>query len=105
MNTHLVDPRTLWAVLAMEVGLALPVISLPSQGDRITGPAGALLLVLMLPLGYVAVCLFSSLRDPSWRILVGIALAVLTRAAVSVIPEPGPPGLIVWFGHSMVPII
>src|SRR5437667_315953 len=37
MNTRIVDQRTLWTVLAMETALALPIISLPTQGDRVPG--------------------------------------------------------------------
>ena len=47
MNTRTVDPRTIWALLAMEVGLALPLMSLPTQGDRIPGVLGPLLADLL----------------------------------------------------------
>ena len=50
MNTRLVDPRSIWALLAMEAGLALPIISLPAQGDRLPGVLGPLLLLVLLPL-------------------------------------------------------
>ena len=60
----------------MEVGLALPIMSLPTQGDRLPGLFGPLLLVMMLPLGYVAVYQIRDLRDPSWRLLSGIGLAL-----------------------------
>jgi hypothetical protein len=105
MNTHMIAPRTMWAVLAMEVGLVLPLISLPSEGDRVMGPTGALLIVLMLPLGYLAVRRFRALRDPSWRLLLGIAVALLTRAVVSVVPDPGFGGFLVFFAHSLVPLV
>src|SRR5438132_782947 len=103
MNTRTVDARTLWAVLAMEAALALPAISLPTQGDRITGLLGPLLLVLLLPAGYVAVYQYRALRDPSWRLLTAIGLALLTRLIVSVIPDPGPSGVFTWLGRSVVP--
>ena len=103
MNTRIVDQRTLWTVLAMETALALPIISLPTQGDRVPGLLGPLLIVLLLPLGYLAVYQLAELRDPSWRLLTGIGLALLARAFVSIVPEPGPSGLMVWFGHSFVP--
>ena len=103
MNTRNVDRRTLWAVLAMEAGLALPIISLPSQGDRIAGVLGPLLLLLLLPVGYLAARRISELRDPSWRLLSGIGAALLTRAIVSSVPELGLGGLTVWLGHSFVP--
>jgi hypothetical protein len=103
MNTRIVDPRTLWAVLAMEAALALPIISLPAQGDRLPGLLGPLLLVALLPLGYLAVYAMPELRDPSWRLLVGMGLALLTRAIVSNVPAPGAPGLAVWLGRSVVP--
>src|SRR2546428_528631 len=103
MNTRIVDQRTLWTVLAMESALALPIISLPTQGDRVPGLLGPLLIVLLLPLGYLAVYQLAELRDPSWRLLTGIGLALLARALVSIVPEPGPSGLMVWFGHSFVP--
>src|SRR5207248_1004047 len=86
VNTRTIDARTLWAVLAMEVALALPVISLPGQGDRIPGLLGPLLLVLLLPAGYFAVYHYSALRDPSWRLLTAIGLALSGRLIVSIIP-------------------
>jgi hypothetical protein len=55
VNTRLVDPRTIWALLAMEAGLALPIISLPAQGDRLPGVLGPLLLLVLLPLGFAGV--------------------------------------------------
>jgi hypothetical protein len=103
VNTRLVDPRTIWAVLAMEAGLALPIISLPAQGDRLPGVLGPLLLLALLPLGFLGVLQIRELRDPSWRLLTGIGLALLGRLAVSVVPEPGLGGLAVWLGHSFVP--
>ena len=103
MNTRLVDPRTIWAVLAMEAGLALPIISLPGQGDRLPGVLGPLLLLALLPLGFLSVAQVRELRDPSWRLLTGIGLALLGRLAVSVVPEPGVAGLAVWLGRSFVP--
>ena len=65
MNTRIVDQRTLWTVLAMETALALPIISLPTQGDRVPGLLGPLLIVLLLPLGYLAIYQVAELRDPS----------------------------------------
>jgi hypothetical protein len=100
--TRTVDARTLFAVLAMEAALALPAISLPTQGDRILGIAGPLFLVLLLPAGYIAVYQVSELRDPSWRLLAGIGLALATRLVVSSIPE-GESGFFVWLGRSVVP--
>jgi hypothetical protein len=103
VNTRLVDPRTIWALLAMEAGLALPIISLPAQGDRLPGVLGPLLLLLLLPLGFAGVLQIRELRDPSWRLLSGIGLALVGRLAVSVVPEPGMAGLAVWLGRSFVP--
>ena len=102
MNTRTVEPRTVWAVLAMEAAIALPLISLPTQGDRLTGVAGPLLLILLLPAGYIAVYEFKTLRDPSWRLLAGIGFALLTRVIVSAIPDQES-GLMVWLGRSFVP--
>src|SRR5439155_11995387 len=102
VTTRTVDARALFAVLAMEAALALPAISLPTQGDRILGIAGPLLLLLLLPAGYVAVYQFRELRDPSWRLLIGIGLALLTRLVVSTIPD-AESGLFVWLGRSVVP--
>lgn len=105
MNTRTVDPRTIWALLAMEVGLVLPIMSLPTQGDRLPGLLGPVLLVLLLPLGYAAVYQIHDLRDPSWRLLCGIGLALATRGIVSSVPEPGLPGLMLWFGRSVIPMV
>jgi hypothetical protein len=104
MNTRLVDPRTLWTILAMEAALALPLISLPTQGDRLPGLLGPALLVALLPLGFVAVRLFARLRDPSWRLLAGLGLALLPRAVVSVVPADGAAGLATWLARSIVPV-
>jgi hypothetical protein len=103
VNTRLVDPRTIWALLAMEAGLALPIISLPGQGDRLPGVLGPLLLLMLLPLGFAGVHQIRELRDPSWRLLSGIGLVLLGRLLVSVVPEPGLAGLAVWLGRSFVP--
>jgi uncharacterized protein DUF4129 len=103
VNTRTVDPTTAWAVLAMEAALILPIISLPTQGDRIPGPLGAVLLLLLLPFGCAAVFESSTLRDPAWRLLAGIGLALLTRAIVSEIPDAGVPGIMQWLARSIVP--
>jgi hypothetical protein len=103
VNTRAVDPRTIWAVLAMEAGLALPLISLPAQGDRLPGVLGPLLLLALLPLGFASVHEIREMRDPSWRLLAGIGAALLTRLVVSAVPEPRLAGLVVWLGHSFVP--
>jgi hypothetical protein len=103
VNTRTVDPRTTWAVLAMEGALVLPIISLPTQGDRIPGLLGPLLLLGLLPAGCAAVYLFPSLRDPSWRLLAGIGLALFTRAIVSEVPDEGLTGLLMWLARSFVP--
>jgi hypothetical protein len=89
----------------MEAALVLPIISLPTQGDRLVGLIGPLLLLLLLPAGCAAVFLFASLRDPSWRLIVGIGLALLTRAIVSNIPEEGLSGLLSWLARSFVPAV
>ena len=104
MNTRLVDPRTLWTILAMEAAVALPLISMPTQGDRLPGLLGPALLVALLPLGFVAVRVFARLRDPSWRLLTGLGLALLPRAVVSVIPPDGAAGLAAWLARSIVPV-
>ena len=104
MNTRLVDPRTVWTLLAMEAALALPLVSLPTQGDRLPGLLGPILLVALLPLGYLAVHLLPQLRDPSWRLLTGLGLALLTRALVSVVPAAGLAGLAIWLARSLVPV-
>ena len=102
MNTRTVEPRTIWAVIAMEAAAVLPLISLPTQGDRLTGLAGPLLLLLLLPAGYTAVYHFKTVRDPSWRLLIGIAAALFTRALVSAIPQQDN-ALLVWLGRGVVP--
>src|SRR5207302_187236 len=93
MNSRLVDPHTLWTVLAMEAAVALPLMSLPTQGDRLPGLLGPLLLLALLPLGYLSVHHLAQLRDPSWRLLTGLGLALLTRAIVSVVPAAGLAGM------------
>jgi hypothetical protein len=105
MNTRNVDPRTTWAVLVMEAALVLPLMSLPTQGDRYPGLSGPLLLLVLLPAGCAAVFLVPVLRDPSWRLLTGIGLALLTRVAVEYVPDAGPSGIAVWLGRSVVPAV
>jgi hypothetical protein len=103
VNTRSVDPRTTWAVLAMEAALILPIMSLPTQGDRFPGLSGPLLLLALLPLGCAAVFLVPTLREPSWRLLTGIGLALLTRAIVEYVPAAGLPGLAQWLARGVVP--
>jgi hypothetical protein len=103
VNTRSVDPRTTWAVLVMEAALVLPIISMPTQGDRFPGLSGPLLLLALLPAGCAAVFLIPTLRDPSWRLLAGICLALLTRLVVEHVQEPGLPGLAQWLARSVVP--
>src|SRR5581483_5578723 len=69
----------------------------------IVGLAGPLLLVLLFPAGFVAVYKLETLRDPSWRLLAGIVLALLSRALVSTVPAEGVPGLLRWLAASLVP--
>jgi hypothetical protein len=87
----------------MEAGLALPIISLPGQGDRLPGVLGPVLLLILLPLGFLSVHQIRAMRDPSWRLLTAIGAALLTRLVVSNVPEPGLPGLAIWLGRSVVP--
>jgi Domain of unknown function (DUF4129) len=103
VNTRVVDPRTTWAVLAMEGALILPLISLPTQGDRLPGLSGPLLLLLLLPLGCAGVYVVRELRDPSWRLLAGIFVALATRAIVSNVPDAGLPGIMLWLARNVVP--
>src|SRR5690348_12287982 len=87
----------------MEAALVLPIMSLPTQGNRLPGLSGPLLLLALLPAGCAAVFLIPALRDPAWRLLTGIALALLTRAVVDTVPDAGMPGLMMWLGRSVVP--
>jgi uncharacterized protein DUF4129 len=103
VNTRNVDTRTTWAVLVMEAALMLPIMSLPTQGSRLPGIAGPLLLLVLLPAGCAAVFRVRSLREPSWRLITGIAFALVTRAIVDVVPEPGLPGLMLWLARNLVP--
>src|SRR5881227_217375 len=100
MNTRTVDARTVWTVVAMEAALVLPLISLPTQGDRLPGLIGPLLLLALLPLGCAAVYAVATLREPSWRLLTAIGLALFSRAVVSEVPEPGLSGLMQWLARS-----
>ncbi|HEX8967870.1 MAG TPA: DUF4129 domain-containing protein, partial [Chloroflexota bacterium] len=50
-----------------------------------------------------AIYQLTTLRDPSWRLLTGLGLALFTRAIVSDVPEPGLPGVFIWLGRSFVP--
>jgi hypothetical protein len=103
VNTRTVDPRTTWAVVMMEAAVALPLMSLATQGDRLPGLAGPLLLLLLLPAGCLAVMRVAALREPSSRLLAGIGLALATRALVEAVPQANPAGLLVWLAHSVVP--
>lgn len=103
MNTRTVDQYTTWTVLIMEAALVLPVMSLPTQGNRLPGVAGPLLLLTLLPAGCAAVYRVPPLRDPAWRLLTGISLALLTRAIVDSVPDAGLPGLLTWLARGVVP--
>src|SRR5947209_7736163 len=103
MNTRLVSVRTLWALLALEAGCVLPIMSLPSQGDRVPGLPGPLLLLGLLPLGFIVVRQWPALRDPSWRLLAAIGAALLVRALVTTVPDADSGGWLLWLGRNVVP--
>jgi uncharacterized protein DUF4129 len=103
VNTRSVDPRTTWAVVVMEAALMLPIMSLPTQGSRLPGVFGPLLLLALLPAGCAAVYAVPALREPSWRLLTGIGLALLSRALVDTVPQPGLQGVAAWLARSVVP--
>ena len=101
MNSASVRPVVIWALLGMEAGLVLPIISGPARGAE-PGPAGPLLLLLLLPLGYVAVRRRVWLDDPARRLAVGIALTLGLRLAVVPVPHPLWPSGLVWLFSNIV---
>lgn len=103
MSLRIVSAPTLWALVIMEAAFALPLISYPGEGDRVHGAPGALLLGVLLPIGFGATRTFDGLRDPSWRILWAIGLAVLTRLVVSAVPDSNPASVSGWIARSLVP--
>lgn len=103
MSLRIVSTPTLWALVVMEAAFALPLISYPSEGDRVHGALGALLVGILLPIGFAATRAFDGLRDPSWRILWAIGLALLTRLLVSTAPVPDVAGVSGWIARSLVP--
>ncbi|GAC1315157.1 MAG: hypothetical protein NVSMB2_05980 [Chloroflexota bacterium] len=103
MSLCIVSTPTLWALVIMEAAFALPLISYPGEGDRVHGAPGALLLGVLLPIGFGATRMFDGLRDPSWRILWAIGLAVLSRLVVSALPDVDPASVSGWIAHSFVP--
>lgn len=102
MSLHLISPSTLWALAVMETACALPLISLPTQGNRVPGALGPLLIALLLPAGLAASRTWDVLRDPSWRMLWAIGLTVLARIVVGVPPEPDIASVLGWIAQHSV---
>ncbi|MBV9175332.1 MAG: DUF4129 domain-containing protein [Chloroflexi bacterium] len=104
MNTHIVHARVVWAILAMEAAVALPIVSLPAQGQARPGVLGPVLVVALLPMGFIAMRLWPDLRDPSWRMLVGIGAALVARAVVATPPELDSRSVASWIVAAIVPM-
>jgi Domain of unknown function (DUF4129) len=103
VTSRSIEYLTLLAVVAMEAGLSLPIISMPAQGAAQPGVLGPFLLVLLLPLGLLAIRRLPDLRDPSYRLIAGIMLALAMRLAVTPIADRSMGALLTWLGVSFVP--
>jgi len=103
VNSHIVRSEVVWAVLGMEAAVATPVIALTAPGEGTVRLAWTLVLLLLMPLGYVAVRRFERLRDPAWRILVGFVLVVALRFQAPLNAGDGAAAAMARFLQAIVP--
>ena len=103
MNTRLVRPEVIWAVLAVEAGLALPIMSVTAQGDPNAQLVPTLLVLLLLPAGYFGpVDSSMPCADPAWRVLVGFVFAVAWRLQATPPTGEGPAAALARFLQIVV---
>ena len=103
MNTRVVRQEVIWAVLLMEAGLALPIMSVTAQAEPDARLLPTLLVLLLLPAGYLALRFVEAMRDPAWRILAGFALVVAWRLQVTPPTGDGPAVALARFMQILVP--
>jgi hypothetical protein len=103
VNTRVVRPEVIWAVLFMEAGLALPIMSVTAQGEPNTRLVPTLLVLLLLPAGYLALRYVEVMRDPAWRVLVGFVLVAAWRLQVTPPTGEGPAVALARFLQIVVP--
>jgi hypothetical protein len=103
VNTRVVRQEVIWAVLLMEAGLALPIMSVTSQAEPDARLLPTLLVLLLLPAGYFALRFVEAMRDPAWRILAGFALVVAWRLQVAPPTGEGPAVALARFMQIVVP--
>jgi hypothetical protein len=103
MNTHIVRSEVVWAVLGMEAAVATPIIALTAPGEGTTRLAWTLVLLLLLPAGYIAVRRIELLRDPAWRVLVGFVLVVALRFQAPLMTGDGAAAAMARFLQAIVP--
>lgn len=103
MTTHTVRLDVLWAVLAMEAAVALPIMAVTAPGEGNARIFNTFLLVLLLPAGFLCVRGIPTLRDPAWRILVGFALVIALRSQVQLSGGEGAAAAMARFLQAIVP--
>jgi hypothetical protein len=103
MSTKTVRQEVIWAVLAMESAIALPIMAIIASGEGAQRVGMLVLLVLLLPAGFVCVRRFTALRDPAWRVLTGFALVVGIRLSAPLAPGDGPAAALGRFMQALIP--
>jgi hypothetical protein len=79
VSSHVVRREVIWAMLGMEAAVVMPIMAMTAPGEGSVRLVWTVLLLLLLPAGYVAVRRVVVLRDPAWRVLAGFLLVVLLR--------------------------
>jgi Domain of unknown function (DUF4129) len=103
VSSHIVRSEVVWSVLGMEAAVAMPIIALTALGEGSARLVWTLVLLLLLPAGYVAVQRIEVLRDPAWRVLAGFALVVLLRFQAPLITGEGAGAAMARFLQAIVP--
>jgi hypothetical protein len=93
----------LWAVLGIEAAVAMPIMATTMPGTGNARLLGTFLVLLLLPVGYIAVRRVDALRDPAWRVLVGFLLVVLLRLQTPLAEGDGAAAAMARFVTAIVP--
>jgi Domain of unknown function (DUF4129) len=103
MTTQTVRHEVLWAVVAMEAAIALPIMTVIAPGEGNERVLATFLLLLLLPGGFAAMRWVRVLREPAWRVLAGFALVVALRLPASLVPGEGAAAAMARFLQAVVP--
>jgi hypothetical protein len=103
MNSRIVRPEVIWAVLVMEAAVAMPIMAMTAPGEGSARLLWTLVLLLLLPAGYVAVRHIEALRDPAWRVLAGFVLVLLLRLQSPLMAGEGAAAAMARFLQAILP--